>query len=129
MKLERLITFLELRSRRVRFALDETKLYCIKEGETISSPSEMKVVCDTMLASVREVKQSEVPFCFEVSYANVKTFMLQAEGHAEYTRWLDAIRRAIEKRLTSGVLAPSLMRQASPPNVGQESTGGMVRIS
>lgn len=53
-----------------------------------------------MLASVREVKKQEMPFCFEVAFANVGTTMLQAEGQKEYTAWINALRNGIEKRLT-----------------------------
>ena len=53
-----------------------------------------------MLASVREVKKQELPFCFEVAFANVGTTMLQAEGAKEYAAWIYALRNGIEKRLT-----------------------------
>jgi len=109
---------------RLWFVLDETKLYCIKEGETINAPSEMKVVCDTMLASVREVKSGELPFCFEVAYANVKTFTLQAEGARDHGRWLEAIRLSIERRLTSGSPAPPLIKPSSSSSSLQSSSGG-----
>ena len=52
-----------------------------------------------MLASVRELKNFEVPFVFEISYANKSSHTLQAEGHREYDSWVGAIRHAIEKRL------------------------------
>ena len=52
-----------------------------------------------MLASVRELKTSEVPFTFEISYANRSSHTLQAEGYREYEAWIGAIRLAIERRL------------------------------
>ena len=52
-----------------------------------------------MLASVRELKTSEVPFVFEISYANRSSHVLQAEGYREYGSWVGAIRLAIERRL------------------------------
>ena len=112
---------------RLWFALDETKLYCIKEGDNLNSPSEMKVVCDTMLASVRDLKDVEVPFCFEVAYANVKNFTLQAEGPKDHSSWLEAIKGAIEKRITSNMPAPQLITKSSllsnePSNGGMSST-------
>ena len=89
----------------------------------------MKVVCDTTLASVREVKNSDVPFAFELSYANVKTFTLQAEGFKDFSGWIDSIRGAIETRLSSGISHPSLIRQTSQPSntnaqQGMNSTDG-----
>ena len=62
-----------------------------------------------MLASLRELKNSDVPFSFEISYANRSSHTLQAEGYREYEAWVGAIRQAIEKRLigaTSASLPP-----------------------
>jgi hypothetical protein len=60
-----------------------------------------------MLAAVRELRTPELPFAFEIAYANLRTYTLQAEGAKEYTAWIDAIRSSIERRLASGAQAPS----------------------
>jgi hypothetical protein len=90
------------------FVLDDSKLYKIKEREMETGSSlDVQVVCETMLASIRELKSHEVPFTFEISYANKGSYTLQAEGHREYTAWVAAIRHAIEKRLMSDTFTNS----------------------
>ena len=88
------------------FVLDETKLYFIKERPADGyNTFQVQTVCDLMLASVREVTDIDLPFCFRVSNANVDSIVVQAEGQKEYQLWLKELRNAIEKRLTSGQTA------------------------
>lgn len=78
-----------------------------------------------MLASVRELKTSEVPFVFEISYANRSSHTLQAEGYKEYDAWVGAIRLAIERRLigaTSIPFPPSLSSSSHPSSSQVAST-------
>ena len=74
-----------------------------------------------MLASVRELRSSELPFAFELSYANKSTHTLQAEGILEFTSWLEAIRVAIEKRITHGAMCPSTFLANSSTDVNSSS--------
>ena len=56
-----------------------------------------------MLASVRERKnESELPFSFEIAFANYESTVVQAEGQKEYLSWITELRNTIGKRLTSG---------------------------
>lgn len=75
-----------------------------------------------MLASVRECKTFDLPFCFEISYANMGTTVVQAEGPKEYNGWLADLRGAIEKRLISGVGAGGLIGRPLNPNVTSSAT-------
>lgn len=75
-----------------------------------------------MLASVREVKSSELPFVFEISYANRSSHVLQAEGHREYEAWVAAIRQAIERRLVGDSAdMSSLSRNADPSSSSSQA--------
>jgi len=88
------------------FVLDETKLYFIKERPADGySTFQVQTVCDLMLASVREVSDIDLPFCFRVSNANIDSIIVQAEGQKDYQHWLQEFRSAIERRLTSGQAA------------------------
>jgi hypothetical protein len=82
--------------------LDDAKLIMVKEGYDMHEPLGIQVLCEIILASVREVRNPELPYCFELAYANMKTYTFQAEGPKEYHQWIDAIRSAIEKRLIAG---------------------------
>lgn len=99
--------------------IDDTKLYFIKERDSVTMPLEVHIVCDTMLASVRELKPDTQhantiqPFQFEITYANLRSYILQAEGPKEYSLWLEAIRSAIEKRLISGSTSAPLQSSGS----------------
>jgi hypothetical protein len=66
-----------------------------------------------MLASVREVKDIDLPFCFRVSNANIDSIIVQAEGQKDYQSWLKEFRNAIERRLTIGSSHP-LLRKIFP---------------
>jgi hypothetical protein len=56
-----------------------------------------------MLASVRERKnESELPFSFEIAFANYESTVVQAEGQKDYLSWITELRNTIGKRLTSG---------------------------
>lgn len=103
------------------FVLDETKLYYIEE-EGSHGKYHVQVypflrkyivlmlmyfycqtVCDIMLASVRERKtEYDMPFCFEIAFANVESTVVQAEGQKDFLLWISALRSTIEKRLFSG---------------------------
>ena len=71
------------------------------------------IVCDLMLASVREVKDIDLPFCFRVSNANIDSIIVQAEGQKDYQSWLKEFRNDIERRLTIGSSHP-LLRKIFP---------------
>lgn len=81
------------------FILDDSKLYFISESD---ESHRINVVCELMLANIRELKSYEVPFCFEIAFANFKTTIVQAEGLKEYAVWIQALRNGIEKSLVSG---------------------------
>jgi hypothetical protein len=66
-----------------------------------------QVVCELVLANVRELKAYEIPFCFEIAFANFRTTLVQAEGPKEYAMWIHALRSGIEKSLVSGVASNS----------------------
>jgi Arf-GAP with coiled-coil, ANK repeat and PH domain-containing protein len=104
------------------FVLDETKLYFIKERPADGFCSfQVQTVCDLMLASVREVTDIDLPFCFRVSNANVDSIIVQAEGQRDYQHWLQEFRHAIERRLTTGQAA---MHASSPPPPVDSAGGG-----
>src|SRR3546814_9835580 len=67
----------------------------------VSPESGVQTVCDVMLASVRDVSTPDLPFCFELSYANRRTYTLQAEGHKEFEMWTNGITQSIEQALSS----------------------------
>jgi hypothetical protein len=62
-----------------------------------------QVVCENILANIRELKNYDLPFCFEVSYANFRSTIVQAEGSKDYAAWIQALRSGIERSLVSGV--------------------------
>lgn len=97
--------------------VDETKLYFVKEGDTLNAPLEVHVLCDIMLASVRELKtctpDCPSPYCFEIAHANIKTYSFQAEGPRDYSSWVESIRTAIERRLTSGITSTTATSTSS----------------
>ena len=82
------------------FILDDSKLYFISEQD---QSYRINVICELMLANIRELKSYEVPFCFEIAFANFKTTIVQAEGIKEYALWIQALRGGIEKSLVSGI--------------------------
>ncbi len=88
--------------------LDNSKLYIIKAPERNGLSTEVQVLCDLMLASVRDNAKSsgvECPYTFEVAYANVKTYTFLSEGPKDQFSWISSIRSCIEKRLTLGFSA------------------------
>ena len=86
--------------------IDSSKLYFVRNHDRTDNNLEVQVLCDLMLVSVRDLSKgataADVPYCFEVAYANVKTFVFQAEGPVEYLDWISTIKQSIERRLTSG---------------------------
>ena len=86
--------------------VDSSKLYFLRNHDRTDNNLEVQVLCDLMLVSVRDLSKgataADVPYCFEVAYANVKTFVFQAEGPVEYLDWVSTIKQSIERRLTSG---------------------------
>jgi hypothetical protein len=88
--------------KRLWFVLDETKLFYVSDPLEDGS-YHAQTVCDLMLASVRERKnESELPFSFEIAFANYESTVVQAEGQKEYLSWITDLRNTIGKRLTSG---------------------------
>ncbi|CAM9455982.1 unnamed protein product, partial [Ectocarpus fasciculatus] len=81
------------------FILDDSKMYYVSDTDDVHR---IQVVCELMLANIRELKNYEVPFCFEIAFANFKTTIVQAEGTKEYAAWIQALRSGIEKSLVSG---------------------------
>ncbi len=76
--------------------LDDMKLsFVMKESSDSTEPLGIQILCDILLSSVRDVRNSETPFCFEVTYANMKTYTFQAEGLKSKEEWVDAIRRFV----------------------------------
>ena len=55
-------------------------------------------MCDLLFTTVREVRNEIFPYCFEIVYANIRSYYIQAEGLSEYTSWLNSIRSAIEAK-------------------------------
>jgi len=76
-------------------------------------------VCDIMLCTVREVKNSELKCCFEIISPNKRAYVLQAVNEIEMHTWMEAIRRAIEISLAKQSHRPSLTRSSgmSDPDV------------
>jgi Putative GTPase activating protein for Arf len=71
---------------------------------------------------VKEVRQPELPFAFEVSCANKTSRIFQAEGQKDYTEWVRAIKTAIERRLigNAGVVPPAApIMTESPKNIAE----------
>ena len=58
-------------------------------------------MCDLLYATVRECRNEVLPYCFEIVYANIRSYYLQAEGLLEYNSWLSSIRTAIEAKFLS----------------------------
>lgn len=85
--------------------LDDSKLYVVKEVE-LAAPTalETKLLTEMLLASIKDLS-SQMSFAFEVSYANLKTITVQAEGGREYAAWMEALKSIIEKRLVAGSVA------------------------
>ncbi len=67
--------------------LDQEKLYFIDEnitnkiqsslGGAAQSQLEAQTICDLMLCNVKERPVADIRYCFEIAYANVKTFTFQ----------------------------------------------------
>jgi Arf-GAP with coiled-coil, ANK repeat and PH domain-containing protein len=88
--------------KRLWFVLDETKLFYVADPQEDGS-YHSQTVCDLMLASVRERKgENDLPFSFEIAFANFESTVVQAEGQKEFLSWITELRNTIAKRLTSG---------------------------
>ncbi|CAI5743347.1 unnamed protein product [Hyaloperonospora brassicae] len=61
--------------------------------------SSLTLVCDLLLARVRELEGSSLPFCFEVIDANRAKLLLQATSARDMVEWIDAARRSTENAL------------------------------
>ena len=88
----------------------------------------VQTVCDIMLASVRE-RKADMPFCFEIAFANVESTVVQAEGQRDYLCWIADLRSTIEKRLFSGdavsfVSTQSAKQKAKIDSKTRRSFGG-----
>ncbi len=84
--------------------LDDIKLYFVLENASTNG-LEIQVLCDIMLASIKEL--TEYPFTFEIKYANIATHTIVCEGSKEYQEWIMAIKTQIEQRLTDGMVSPN----------------------
>lgn len=99
--------------------LDSTKLYFIKGPDRNDNSTEVQVICDLMLASVRDnaklaaANDTVSPYMFEIAHANIKTYTFLAEGPREYAEWVDGVRNCIEKRLTLGFSASPYLQVAN----------------
>lgn len=121
--------------RRRWFVLEGSRLYYLKggfdketadvvepdvedDGTQASSSSHQRVlVCDVLLATVRDKNDGDVPYCFEIYSANRRSYMLQAEGPIEFEGWTSTIRQCIADQLSG---APS----KGGPGSGDEGEGG-----
>ncbi|KAI9998838.1 hypothetical protein PInf_003429 [Phytophthora infestans] len=61
--------------------------------------SSLTLVCDLLLARVRELEGSSLPFCFEVIDANRAKLLLQAASARDMMEWIEASRRSTESAL------------------------------
>lgn len=70
-------------------------------GGTGKHPTEssLTLVCDLLLARVRELEGSSLPFCFEVIDANRAKLLLQAASARDMVEWIEAARRSTESAL------------------------------
>ncbi|KAJ8569219.1 hypothetical protein ON010_g6044 [Phytophthora cinnamomi] len=70
-------------------------------GGTGKHPTEssLTLVCDLLLARVRELEGSSLPFCFEVIDANRAKLLLQAASARDMIEWIEAARRSTESAL------------------------------
>ncbi|KUF98544.1 6-phosphofructo-2-kinase/fructose-2 [Phytophthora nicotianae] len=70
-------------------------------GGTGKHPTEssLTLVCDLLLARVRELEGSSLPFCFEVIDANRAKLLLQAASARDMMEWIEASRRSTESAL------------------------------
>ncbi|RLN94712.1 hypothetical protein BBJ28_00006177 [Nothophytophthora sp. Chile5] len=59
----------------------------------------LTLVCDLLLARVRELEGSSLPFCFEVIDANRAKLLLQAASARDMLEWIEAARRSTESAL------------------------------
>ncbi|CAI5721351.1 unnamed protein product [Peronospora destructor] len=61
--------------------------------------SSLSLVCDLLLARVRELEGSCLPFCFEVIDANRAKLLLQAATAHDMIEWIEAARHSTESAL------------------------------
>ncbi|CAH0480356.1 unnamed protein product [Peronospora belbahrii] len=64
-----------------------------------STETSLTLVCDLLLARVRELEGSSLPFCFEVIDANRAKFLLQATSARDMIEWIEAARHSTESAL------------------------------
>lgn len=69
-------------------------------------------VCDMLLCTVRQVKNAELRYCFEIISPNKRAYMLQALDENDLKTWMDAIRQTISSQLTTQEQRPSLSRSS-----------------
>ncbi|KAF1774492.1 Arfaptin homology (AH) domain/BAR domain [Phytophthora cactorum] len=84
------------------FQIHAGKLFqTTSRGGTGKHPTEssLTLVCDLLLARVRELEGSSLPFCFEVIDANRAKLFLQAASARDMMEWIEASRRSTESAL------------------------------
>ncbi|ETP06732.1 hypothetical protein F441_16870, partial [Phytophthora nicotianae CJ01A1] len=84
------------------FQIHAGKLFqTTSRGGTGKHPTEssLTLVCDLLLARVRELEGSSLPFCFEVIDANRAKLLLQAASARDMMEWIEASRRSTESAL------------------------------
>jgi hypothetical protein len=62
-------------------------------------------VCDILLCTVREARGGAERFVFDIISPNNRPYTLQARGPVEYDKWVNGIRRGIEKQLIRSTTA------------------------
>ncbi|DAZ99581.1 TPA: hypothetical protein N0F65_001409 [Lagenidium giganteum] len=60
---------------------------------------DLALVCDLMLARVRESSSSNLPYCFEVIDSSQAKLLLQATSEADMIDWIEAARKSTESML------------------------------
>uniref|UniRef100_A0AAV1TXW8 Arf-GAP with coiled-coil, ANK repeat and PH domain-containing protein n=1 Tax=Peronospora matthiolae TaxID=2874970 RepID=A0AAV1TXW8_9STRA len=85
------------------FQIHAGKLFqttCRSGGGKRSTESSLTLVCNLLLARVRELESSSLPFCFEVIDANRSAkLLLQAASTRDMVEWIEAARRSTENAL------------------------------
>lgn len=82
------------------FQIHAGKLFqTTSRGGRYPTESSVTLVCDLLLARVRELEVSNLPFCFEVIDANRAKLLLQATSAHDMNEWIEAARRSTESAL------------------------------
>lgn len=84
---------------------------------------ERKLVCSLLISTVKEMKNSEFKFCWQVISPGKRVYVLQAESQESYNLWVAALRAEIEASLsmvqTHGAHSSQVSGSNSlSPNVG-----------